>query len=453
MADKKISELTALTAANTDATDLLVIVDTTASETKKMTVAEAQLLFADGAMVYPSAGIAVSTGSAWGTSKTTPTGDIVGTSDNQTLTTKTINLSSNTLTGTKAQFDTACSDGNFVYTDAIGVSVQAYDADLSAIAALTPTADNFIVGNGTTWILETPAQVRTSLGVTTIGDNLFRLTNPSAITFPRFNADNTVTALTAANFRTAIGAGTGNGTVTSVGWTGGIVSVATGTTTPAFTIAGTSGGIPYFSSGTTWATSAALAANALVVGGGAGAAPATITTGSGVVTALGVAANGSGGFVTDTGSVTLTNKTINLTSNTLSGTKAQFDTALSDDNFAYIGTANTFTATNTFKGVTSTVFTITDGAAFEINPANGEIQVITLGANRTPSATNFGAGQVVLLGIDDGTAYTITWTTVAVTWVKAGGTASAPTLATTGFTWVLLWKVGSTIYGCEVGKP
>jgi len=95
----------------------------------------------------------------------------------------------------------------------------------------------------------------------------------------------------------------GSGTVTSVGWTGGIVSVGTPTTTPAFTIAGTSGGIPYFSSGTTWATSAALAANALVVGGGAGVAPATITTGANVLTALGVAVGSAGAFVTFNGAL------------------------------------------------------------------------------------------------------------------------------------------------------
>lgn len=91
------------------------------------------------------------------------------------------------------------------------------------------------------------------------------------------------------------------GTVTSVNWTGGIVSVANGTTTPAFTISGTSGGIPYFSSGTTWASSGALAANALVVGGGAGAAPSTITTGTGVTTALGVNTGSAGAFVVNGG--------------------------------------------------------------------------------------------------------------------------------------------------------
>lgn len=65
----------------------------------------------------------------------------------------------------------------------------------------------------------------------------------------------------------------GTGTVTTVGWTGGIVTVTNPTTTPAFTIAGTSGGIPYFSSTSTWASSGLLTQNALVLGGGAGAAP------------------------------------------------------------------------------------------------------------------------------------------------------------------------------------
>ena len=80
---------------------------------------------------------------------------------------------------------------------------------------------------------------------------------------------------------TVVAAGRG-GTVTSVGasFTGGLVSVGgspvTTSGTLALTVAGTSGGVPYFSSASTWASSAALAANALVLGGGAGAAPATL---------------------------------------------------------------------------------------------------------------------------------------------------------------------------------
>lgn len=51
---------------------------------------------------------------------------------------------------------------------------------------------------------------RTSLGGTTIGQNVFTLTNPSAITFPRFNADNTVSALSSEDFKAAIGVSGGS---------------------------------------------------------------------------------------------------------------------------------------------------------------------------------------------------------------------------------------------------
>lgn len=49
------------------------------------------------------------------------------------------------------------------------------------------------------------ATSRTNLGATTVGGNVFTVTNPSAITFLRVNADNTVTLLDASSFRTAIG--------------------------------------------------------------------------------------------------------------------------------------------------------------------------------------------------------------------------------------------------------
>lgn len=61
----------------------------------------------------------------------------------------------------------------------------------------------------------------------------------------------------------------------------------------------------------------------------------------------------TGGVVGRTKSQTLTNKTINLTDNTLSGTKAQFNTALSDADFATL--AGTETLTN--KTLTSPVIT------------------------------------------------------------------------------------------------
>lgn len=99
------------------------------------------------------------------------------------------------------------------------------------------------------------------------------------------------------------------GTVTSVGqsFTGGLISVSgspvTTSGTLALTVAGTSGGIPYFSSGTTWASSGALTANALMIGGGAGSAPSTTTTGTGVLTALGTNVGTAGAFVVNGGAL------------------------------------------------------------------------------------------------------------------------------------------------------
>ena len=80
--------------------------------------------------------------------------------------------------------------------------------------------------------------------------------------------------------------------------------------TLALTVAGTSGGVPYFSSASTWASSAALTANAIMVGGGAGSAPSTVTTGTGVITGIGNNTDTSAGFVTGGGTATLTNKRI-----------------------------------------------------------------------------------------------------------------------------------------------
>jgi len=77
---------------------------------------------------------------------------------------------------------------------------------------------------------------RTSLGATTVGSNLFTLANPSAVTYTRINADNSVSTLDAATFRTAIGAGTGNGTVTGV--TASAPLASSGGTAPNITITG-----------------------------------------------------------------------------------------------------------------------------------------------------------------------------------------------------------------------
>lgn len=95
-------------------------------------------------------------------------------------------------------------------------------------------------------------------------------------------------------------------------------------------------------------------------------------------------------------------------------------------------------------GYTEEVFAVT-GTTPALSPTNGSIQTWTLSGNSTPTSGTWNEGQSIVLMIDDGSAFTVTWTSLAVNWTVSG--AAAPTLETTGYTSVVLWKVGTTIYG------
>lgn len=95
-----------------------------------------------------------------------------------------------------------------------------------------------------------------------------------------------------------------------------------------------------------------------------------------------------------------------------------------------------------------TVYTVSDGASVDINPADGGVQQWTLGANRTFTASSFNSGASVILLVTAG-SYTVT--TPTMTWTKQGGGGTAPTWSTTGKTIVVMWKVGSTLYGSYLG--
>jgi hypothetical protein len=121
-----------------------------------------------------------------------------------------------------------------VYNNGTDVGNQIdYLSSLTLLTAL-PIASG---GSGAS----TASAARTNFGATTLGSNLYTITNPSAVTFPRFNADNTVSSLDAATFRTAIGAGTGGGSVSSVAGTGsanGLTLSGTVTSTGNITLGG-----------------------------------------------------------------------------------------------------------------------------------------------------------------------------------------------------------------------
>lgn len=191
----------------------------------------------------------------------------------------------------------------------------------------------------------------------------------------------------------------GSGTVTSVGqtFTGGIVSVGgspvTTSGTLALTVAGTSGGIVYFSGANTWASSAALASNALVVGGGAGAAPATITTGTGVVTALGNTTNAASGIVVkDANSNITTNATFNgFTSVAASGTTITL-TASSTPVYSITGSGGqVIQLPNATTLPNGTIF------SFNNNQSSGAITVNNASSTLVVSVPSGGYTTVVLL--------------------------------------------------------
>ena len=152
-----------------------------------------------------------------------------------------------------------------------------------------------------------------------------------------------------------------------------------------------------------------------------------------------------------TDAATLTNKT--LTAPVIATIVNTGTLTLPTSTDTLVGKATTDTLTN--KTLTSPamigtpvedIYTITDGASVDISPANGSVQLWTLTASRTPiTPTAWTAGQAITLMIDDGSGYTITWTSMPVTWLPSG--AAAPTLATSGYTKVVLWKIGTTIYG------
>jgi len=101
--------------------------------------------------------------------------------------------------------------------------------------------------------------------------------------------------------------------------------------------------------------------------------------------------------------------------------------------------------------ITDTPFVITDGASVDINPSNGFIQTWTLSASRTPIApTSFTSGQAVMLAITAG-SNSITWSSVGVSWTRQGGSGTAPTLSTTGVSFIILHKLATTIYGSYLG--
>jgi len=117
---------------------------------------------------------------------------------------------------------------------------------------------------------------------------------------------------------------------------------------------------------------------------------------------------GATAIVTTTNAVTLTNKTVNLTSNTLTGTTAQFNTALSDGDFATL--ANTVTLTNkTISGASNTLSNIGNSSltnsSFSIRDDSSSAISIALGGtlklkSNDGITTTVSQGDTITISLD-----------------------------------------------------
>ena len=333
--------------------------------------------------------------------------------------------------------------------NAENVAITGGAIDGTTIGAATRAAGSF-----------TTATLTNPLAIGSGGTNSTATATAGGIGYGTGTAHAYSAAGTAGQVLTSAGAGAptwtaaATGTVTSVAqtFTGGLISVAgspiTTSGTLALTVAGTSGGVPYFSGASTWASSAALAANAIVLGGGAGAAPATTTTGTGVVTAINNAVNTSGGLCTSAvttlsslasiGTITTGTWNGSIVSGTYGGTGVNngSNVITIGGNVTFLGAFGfTGTLTNTTSVTFPTSGTLVNSAVTTLSSLasvgtittgtwNGSVLGIAYGGtNSTATATAGGVGY----GTGTAHAYTAAGTSGQVL-TSAG--AGAPTWAT-----------------------
>lgn len=226
----------------------------------------------------------------------------------------------------------------------------------------------------------------TALGATTAGQNVLTLSNPSAIRFLRINADNTVTALSDTDFRTAIGAGSGSTTLTDSLSLASTLSDETGSnlavfstsptlTTPVINVTSDATGDIYYRNAGGLFTRLPIGSTDNVL---------KVTAG---IPAWGAAAGGVTNF-TEALTIAAPNATVNTASLTavVPTTNGDFIIRPKGTGSIIAAIPDSLTAGGNKRGVSAVDFQLSRGAAAQV--ASGNNSVLVGGFNNTASVPN-----------------------------------------------------------------